>query len=97
MLRVVYVSKTTGLYDSEEFIKDRSYEEIVQSSQKYNDDLDNDYYISLVTNYASDPRHTTGLIFKSKRSSFKVNLPNKYKVLGSNAFDCDYLVPWEAK
>ena len=47
---------------SEEFIKDRSYEEIVQSSQKYNDDLDNDYYISLVTNYASEPTHTTGFL-----------------------------------
>jgi hypothetical protein len=78
-------------------IEDKTYEEVLKIAEEYNDDLTNDFYISLVTNYTSKPRHTTGLTFKTIQSSFKVNLPNKYKVLGSNAFNCDYLVPWEAK
>ena len=97
MLRIVYVCKQNNTFDSEQFIEDKTYEEVLKIAKEYNDDLDNDYYISLVTNYASDPRHTTGFTFKIRKTSFKVRLPNKYNVIGSNAFTCDYLIPWEEK
>ena len=62
MLRIVYVCKQNNTFDSEQFIKDKTYEEVLKIAKEYNDDLDNDYYISLVTNYTSEPTHTTGFL-----------------------------------
>ena len=97
MIKVIYNYKHSGTMEHEQILERKRYKTVVKQAEKYNDDIDNDIYISSVSNLTSQPTHTTGFIFKVKPSLPRVRMPNRYNILGGNAFTCDYLVPWEDK
>ena len=63
--------------------------------KEFNDDVNESTYVYTVSNLASNPRHTTGLTFKAKFIKPVKLVGKEHSVLGSDPFNCDYLIPLE--
>jgi len=75
-------------------LKHRSYSKTIGKALKYNTDVENEIFISEITDVNAKPRHTT--VFTYTPYDLKLSpvvLKGKHNFLGGNAFTCIYNVP----
>ena len=91
-----YIGEIRPDFIIEEAPKRKSFTEIIKIAEAFNKEVDNSHYIAQVTRIKKDGyKQTQCLSYYApiKRQPFR--LSSKHNVLGSNAFDCDYLIPLE--
>jgi len=77
-----------------ENIKHRSYSKLVGRALEYNKDVENEIFISEITNLNVKPRHTTVFTYTPVELKLSpVKLKGKHSLLGGNAFNCIYNIP----
>lgn len=102
MIKITYVYKTLNEQGEREIesvqtIKSKDYSKYLQKAKEYNEDLDNDLYISEVKDCNQSPTFTTCL--KQARAEKTTNDFNirardlKYSNVGNNPWDNVYLIP----
>jgi len=95
MIEITFRSKDTGSILRTETFKAKKYEAVLKKCKEFNDDVNESVYVYTVSNLASNPRHTTGLTFKAKFIKPVKLVGKEHSVLGSDPFNCDYLIPLE--
>tara|TARA_B100001939_G_scaffold69886_1_gene58297 strand:- start:684 stop:998 length:315 start_codon:yes stop_codon:yes gene_type:complete len=99
-IKVKYTYKLSDRQtESVQTLKNRNYNSVVAKAKTYNKDINNDIYISEITNLDAEPRHTTCLGYTpkdTKANDFNLRAKDfKYSQLGNDAFNCVYLIPVE--
>jgi len=95
MIEITFRSKENGRMLRTETFKTKKYETVLKKCKEFNADVNESTYVYTVANLASNPKHTTGLTFKAKFIKPVKIVGKEHSVLGSDPFNCDYLIPWE--
>ncbi len=78
-------------------VRTKDYSKYIAKAKTYNQDYENELYISEVRDLSQTPRHTTCLGYTAVPNELKeVRLKArdlKHSSLGGNAFQCIYLIP----
>lgn len=104
MLIITYTYKTfneQGFRDTESIkkVNSKNYTEYLDKAKKYNEDCENDIFISEITDTSQLPRHTTCLTYTLPTGLRQVNLRArdlKHNPLGNNPWECIYALPMSA-
>lgn len=104
MLIITYTYKNfneQGFRDTESVVKVKSknYTKYLDKAKKYNQDCENDLFISEITDTSQSPRHTTCLPYTLPTGLRQVNLRArdlKHNPLGNNPWECIYALPMSA-
>ena len=100
-IEISYLPKKYIGYIRPDFIKEeapkrKSFTEIIKIAEAFNKEVKNSHYIAEVTWIKRDGyKQTQCLSYYSPITKQPFKLGGKHNVLGSNAFDCDYLIPLE--
>tara|TARA_R100000306_G_C4247434_1_gene78760 strand:+ start:156 stop:464 length:309 start_codon:yes stop_codon:yes gene_type:complete len=91
-----YIGEIRPAFIIEEAPKRKSFTEIIKIAEAFNKEVENSHYIARVILTKKDGYiHTQCLSYYSPITKQPFKLGGKHNVLGSNAFDCDYLIPLE--
>tara|TARA_R110002012_G_scaffold281213_2_gene470214 strand:+ start:297 stop:593 length:297 start_codon:yes stop_codon:yes gene_type:complete len=94
MLLIKYCWKDSKrTLESADTLKYRSYSKTVAKAIKYNKDVENDIFISEITDLNTKPRHTTVFTYTPCQALTPYILRGKHNTLGGNAFNCIYNIP----
>ena len=78
-------------------VRTKDYAKYIAKAKTYNQDYENELYISEVRDLSQTPRHTTCLGYTAspiKLNEFRLKPRDlKHSSLGGNAFQCIYLIP----
>jgi len=95
MLLIKYCWKDSErTLESADTVKYRNYSKTINKALKYNTDVENEIFVSEITDLNAKPRHTT--VFTYTPCQLKLTpviLRGKHNFLGGNAFNCIYNVP----
>lgn len=78
-------------------VRTKDYAKYINKAKAYNQDCENELYISEVRDLSQTPKHTTCLGYTSgpvELNEFRLKGRDlKHSSLGGNAFQCIYLIP----
>ena len=78
-------------------VRTKDYAKYINKAKSYNQDCENELYISEVRDLSQTPKHTTCLSYAAvplELNEFRLRARDtKYSSLGGNAFQCIYLIP----
>jgi len=78
-------------------VRTKDYAKYINKAKSYNQDCENELYISEVRDLNQTPKHTTCLSYAAvplELNEFRLRARDtKYSSLGGNAFQCIYLIP----
>ena len=95
MIYITVSNKTTNMPVEIINISDKKYEDVINKCKEYNKELDRSLYCSKVSTKSSGINRSYFLDFEVKSLKPVRLRGKKHSVLGSNAFNCDYVVPME--
>tara|TARA_R110002020_G_scaffold342661_1_gene557119 strand:+ start:175 stop:474 length:300 start_codon:yes stop_codon:yes gene_type:complete len=95
MIEITFKTKKDSICVGTSTIKTTEYDRILKFCNEFNEDLSKDTYVCKISNLSSSPTYTMGLNFKPKFLKPVKITGKKHSVLGSDPFNCDYLIPLE--
>lgn len=95
MLLIKYCLKNSErTLESADTVKYRNYSKTISKALKYNTDVENEIFVSEITDLNAKPRHTTVFTYTPRQLKLTPYiLRGKQNFLGGNAFNCIYNVP----
>ena len=88
-----YVGEDRPDYTVEKAPNKLTFKKCVVLAEKYNLNTENEYYVAKVSKITDDFTKSELLSYFAPLTKQPFKLSGKHNVLGSNAFDCDYLIP----